>query len=77
MVEPDWASAEWRKSGRSSNQGGNCVEVAVVGDLIGLRDSKNPAGGVLVFARDRWRDFLAGIRNGEFDESDDGTDQVG
>ena len=39
---------EWRKSSRSTNTD-NCVEVA--GDLAAVRDSKNPEGGQLRFAR--------------------------
>jgi hypothetical protein len=31
-----------------------------------MRDSKNMTGPVLDFAREEWRDFLGGIRNGEF-----------
>lgn len=41
-------SPAWRKSNRSTNQGGECVEVAALADAIGIRDSKNPAGGHLV-----------------------------
>ncbi|MER7589434.1 DUF397 domain-containing protein [Micromonospora sp. NPDC127501] len=51
--------ARWRKSTRSNGSGGNCVEVA--GNLPGLvavRDSKDPAGPVLVFAPGAWRAFV-------------------
>lgn len=34
--------ATWRKSSYSSSNGGNCVELAVLGTEIGIRDSKNP-----------------------------------
>lgn len=33
----------WRKSSYSSDQGGNCVEVAVTPRRIAVRDSKVPA----------------------------------
>ncbi|WP_080640694.1 DUF397 domain-containing protein [Salinispora arenicola] len=39
MNNPDLAQATWRKSSRSDNNGGACVEVA----HLALRDSKNPA----------------------------------
>lgn len=39
---------KWRKSSRSTNTD-NCVEVA--SDLAAVRDSKNPEGGQLRFAR--------------------------
>ncbi|WP_328412864.1 DUF397 domain-containing protein [Nocardia sp. NBC_00403] len=42
-------NAEWFKSGYSS-QGGECVEVAFLGGgTVGVRDSKDPTGPVLVF----------------------------
>lgn len=39
---------EWRKSSRSTNQGGACVEVAALPGAIAIRDSKNPAGTHLI-----------------------------
>ena len=44
-----------------------CVEVAEVNQLIGVRDSKNPKGPILVFNPDEWKFFLEGVKNGEFD----------
>ncbi|MDG4800659.1 DUF397 domain-containing protein [Micromonospora sp. WMMD980] len=50
----------WRTSTRSSSNGGACVEVADnLTDLIGVRDSKDPRGPVLVFAPPAWRAFVA------------------
>ena len=47
--------------------GGNCVQVAAIGDAIAIRDSKNPDGPVLRYSPEEWRDFLAGAKNGDFD----------
>ncbi|MFC0865224.1 DUF397 domain-containing protein [Sphaerimonospora cavernae] len=67
--------AGWRKS-TYSNNGGNCVEVAVVSStdgpksgerLFALRDSKNPDGPALVFTPSEWEAFVAGVKDGEFD----------
>lgn len=44
----------WRKSSRSTTQGGECVEVAALLDGIGLRDSKRPEAGRLVLSRKRF-----------------------
>lgn len=58
---PDLRTATWRKSSYSDGAGDECVEVS--GDLPGLvpvRDSKNPAGGVLVFQAAAWSRFLGG-----------------
>ncbi|WP_405737645.1 DUF397 domain-containing protein [Streptomyces sp. NBC_00028] len=40
--------SKWRKSSYSSDQGGDCVEVAEgTAATIAVRDSKNPAGPIL------------------------------
>lgn len=54
--------AVWRKSSRSNTQGGECVEVAdKLPGVIGVRDSKDPAGPVLTFDPTAWRAFLTGL----------------
>ena len=65
----DQARVEWRKSSLSTTNG--CVEVALVGDRIAVRDSKQEGRGpVLEFTATEWAAFLAGVRGGEFDLSD-------
>ncbi|TML24423.1 MAG: DUF397 domain-containing protein, partial [Actinobacteria bacterium] len=55
-------------STRSNGQGGNCVQVADnIPGVIGVRDSKDPDGAVLVFTPVEWRAFIDGARDGEFD----------
>lgn len=57
----------WIKSSPSYSNG-NCVEVANLPEgNIGVRDSKDPDGPVLVFTADEWAAFLGGVRSGEFD----------
>ncbi|MEV4120788.1 DUF397 domain-containing protein [Micromonospora sp. NPDC049645] len=59
----DLAGATWRKSTRSGGSGGNCVEVADnLPGVVGVRDSKDPAGPALTFAPATWAAFVGGIR---------------
>ncbi|MEU1983470.1 DUF397 domain-containing protein [Nocardia sp. NPDC019395] len=62
----DLSTAQWFKSSRSQGDG-NCVEVAFLGDgLVGVRDSKNPAGPALVFRPEDWDGFLTGLAGAWF-----------
>ena len=61
----DLTPAVWRKSTYSSNQG-QCVEVAQLPGVYGVRDSKDPAGAVLAFTPGQWSAFTTGVRAGDF-----------
>lgn len=70
----DFSHATWRKSILSS-QNGSCVEVTAVradGQLpsrvVGVRDSKDPGGPVLILAPDRWRTFTGQVKAGMFSQ---------
>ncbi|MFG1658580.1 DUF397 domain-containing protein [Micromonospora chersina] len=55
----DLTGARWRKSTRSGSNGGACVEVAAnLPGVVGVRDSKDPAGPVLTFTPETWRAFV-------------------
>jgi hypothetical protein len=60
MTTLDLSGAVWRKSSRSGDNGGQCVEVAHVTGGAAIRDSKNPTGPILLFAPHQW----AGLRRG-------------
>jgi len=60
----DLTRAEWRKSSRSGDNGGNCVEVARnLPGIVAVRDSKDPGGPVLIVGRDEWAGFIARLRS--------------
>ena len=52
----------WRKSSYSTSNGGNCIEVAATPHTIAVRDSKNPGGANLAFARDSWQAFTRHVK---------------
>lgn len=56
---PDMSA--WRKASYSIGNG-ECVEVARSADgLIGVRDSKAPAGGIITMSTTEWKSFLSGV----------------
>jgi hypothetical protein len=48
----------WFKSSYSSNEGGDCIEVAAHPTAVHIRDSKVPAGGILTISPGTWTEFL-------------------
>ncbi|GGV14183.1 hypothetical protein GCM10010182_38430 [Actinomadura cremea] len=52
----------WRKSSHSDHHGGDCVEIADLTPVIGIRDSKNPGGPKLALGRDAWRALVLEIK---------------
>lgn len=61
---PDGASGElvWHRGSRCD--GGACVEVAIAGNAIVLRSSKDPDGTPVTLTRDEWQTFLAAVKEG-------------
>jgi hypothetical protein len=66
VYEPEHGSLAWRKS-TASDSGGNCVEVAVGGDSVYVRNARDRGGPMLRFLHHEWAAFLAGVHNGEFE----------
>lgn len=57
---------KWYRSSYCAPDTQHCVEVAIDGPHILMRDSKNPKGPVLRFSLDEWRVFVRGVVAGEF-----------
>jgi hypothetical protein len=52
----------WRTSNHSLGNG-ECIEVSSrIQGRVAVRDSKNPAGSILVYTADEWRKFLIGFK---------------
>lgn len=58
MIETQ-ADLTWRKSSYSGPRDVCCVEIAFAGPDTAVRDSKNPAGGMLLLGEASWSKFLA------------------
>ncbi|MDT0471043.1 DUF397 domain-containing protein [Streptomyces sp. DSM 41014] len=48
----------WFKSSHSSNDGPNCVEVAIAAATIHVRDTKDRHGPQLAFGERSWTGFI-------------------
>jgi hypothetical protein len=58
----------WRKSSRSGGNGGDCVELAVLGGgKRGIRDSKDPGLGHLILSRAALQALVAEVKAGSLD----------
>lgn len=53
---------QWRKSSRSTDTGGECVELAALPEGVGIRDSKNPKGGYITADRGGLKALVAHIK---------------
>lgn len=75
MQATDLTGAVWRKSSRSGGDNGSqCVEVAVLDGLAGLRDSKQQGSATvhapaLVFPVSNMTAFLAVTKRGDWDQA--------
>ncbi|QKW39067.1 DUF397 domain-containing protein [Actinomadura sp. NAK00032] len=61
------SAASWRKSSRSTGQGGDCVEMAAMLPAIAIRDSKDPAGPHLVVSAATAQTLIDAIKRGRHD----------
>jgi len=57
------SALSWRKSSRSGNNGGDCVEVADAARAVLVRDSKHRDGAVIAFSAGAWRALVVNIKS--------------
>ncbi|TYB42913.1 DUF397 domain-containing protein [Actinomadura chibensis] len=53
----------WRKSSRSASNGGECVELARLPQVIAIRDSKNPDGPKILLGRDQFAALVTTLKH--------------
>jgi uncharacterized protein DUF397 len=61
------ANATFKRASTCDNSGGSCLEVAMLGDTVITRDSKDPQGTVQAYTRSEWITFIDAVKGGEFD----------
>lgn len=59
----NFGSAVWQKSSFSDHNG-SCVEVALTGTAVAIRDSKNSGSGQLAVAPAGWTALVSTLRGG-------------
>lgn len=67
MVRMELVNTAWRTSSYSGGNG-ECVEVAALGGVVGVRDSKDPTGPVLLVAPGAFTAFVRAVARGEFEQ---------
>ncbi|GAB3668863.1 hypothetical protein GCM10027589_35680 [Actinocorallia lasiicapitis] len=60
--EPESIAVRWRKSSYSAQGGADCVEVAGSSGRVLVRDSKNPAVGMLALRRTAFAALAEAVR---------------
>jgi len=55
----------WRRARRCDS--GKCVEIGILGDLVLIRSSADPDGMLVTLSHEEWREFVARVKNGDFD----------
>jgi len=58
--EPIWRAARGCDSGA-------CVEIGAAAGLVLIRNSADPGGTRLTMSRGEWQEFVAGVKDGDFD----------
>ncbi|WP_329813961.1 DUF397 domain-containing protein [Streptomyces sp. JV185] len=61
----DHGQVRWFKSSYSGGSGTECVEVADLASVIGVRDSKRPRKARLMVQRSAWTEFVRSLRSSE------------
>lgn len=63
---PHFSDSDFVRSSSCTYPPGGCIEVAMKGGAVALRDTQKP-GQVLLFSTADWKAFVEGVKKGEFD----------
>lgn len=55
----------WRRVRRCDT--GQCVEIGALGKFVVVRSSADPEDTRILLNRDEWREFVARVKDGDFD----------
>jgi Domain of unknown function (DUF397) len=56
----------WRRGKKCES--GACVEVAAADGIVMVRSSASQSSTVVMVTRDMWREFLADVKDGDFEQ---------
>lgn len=59
----DLGIGRWRKASRSTENGGDCMELAAAPGRIAIRDSKDPCGPKILLSHDAFRRLAETIKS--------------
>lgn len=59
----DLGTARWRKARWSTENGGDCVELAAAPGRIAIRDSKDPCGPKILLSHDAFQRLAESIKS--------------
>jgi predicted secreted Zn-dependent protease len=65
MVDGLGGKLVWHRG--TACEGGACVEVATASGTVMVRSSADPQGTPITLTRDEWREFVTGVKEGDFD----------
>jgi predicted secreted Zn-dependent protease len=57
---------DWRVS--KACESGACIMVASQGDAVLFGNTNHPDGPTFAYTKIEWKEFLAGVKRGDFDE---------
>ena len=64
LRHPPLTEARWRTSSYSGASSQTCVEVAPLGDRVGVRDTKDRTRGTHLITAPTWHTFLDAVKHG-------------